>query len=77
MDIQTCSALKNLNFNFLGYGVFVTEDVSPWSFLCQYPGEVITLKERGIREEMYEKRGDGCYLFDMEHHNKRFWYVSQ
>ena len=59
-------------FFILGYGIFVTKDISPFSFLCEYPGEIITEEERDKRESNYETEGLGSYLFDIEYEKEMY-----
>ena len=50
----------------------MTKDISPFSFLCEYPGEIITEEERDKRESNYETEGLGSYLFDIEYEKEMY-----
>uniref|UniRef100_A0A7M5VEN4 SET domain-containing protein n=1 Tax=Clytia hemisphaerica TaxID=252671 RepID=A0A7M5VEN4_9CNID len=60
---------------FIGYGVFVTKTMSPSSFICEYPGDIITEEERNRREEIYTEQRLGSYVFDIEH-DKKMYYID-
>lgn len=57
-------------FLFLGYGVFSTEALNEGDFVCEYAGELISLKEGEERELSYTD-SDGSFIYFLK--NKRQW----
>ena len=55
---------------FLGYGVFTTKALNEGDFVCEYAGELISLKEGEDREISYTD-GDGSFIYFLK--NKRLW----
>ena len=63
-------------FLFAGYGVFATKKWPMNSFLAEYRGELLDYAEGLRREKLYEKKGEGCFLFEIKHKGRRCWSVS-
>ena len=58
---------------FVGFGIFVTKDIDPGSFLCEYDGELLSNVEGEKRSKEGKLRAN--YLFYLHHKCKKYWYV--
>uniref|UniRef100_A0A7M5V9F1 SET domain-containing protein n=1 Tax=Clytia hemisphaerica TaxID=252671 RepID=A0A7M5V9F1_9CNID len=67
--------VKHFINQFIGYGVFVNKNISPYEFLCEYPGDLISEEERDEREQIYTEKGLGSYIFDLEY-NKQMHFID-
>ncbi|XP_066917802.1 N-lysine methyltransferase KMT5A-A-like [Clytia hemisphaerica] len=67
--------VKHFINQFIGYGVFVNKNISPYEFLCEYPGDLISEEERDEREQIYTEKGLGSYIFDLEY-NKQMYFID-
>ena len=57
----------------LGFGVFTTKDIAPKTYLCRYPGAILSDEEGEIRELKYCRERRGCFLYFFEHKGESFW----
>ena len=56
-------------FSFLvGYGIFAKTQFPQNDFIVEYASEYITKGEALKREEFYDKKGEGSYLFFLGSH---------
>ena len=63
------------NFAFIGYGIFTTKFFNDGDFLLEYPGNVVTQSAALKREEEYEKKEKGCFLYYFQDSNEKLWLV--
>jgi hypothetical protein len=58
-----------------GAGLKADVDIPQHSFVLEYGGEEITFDEAAIRENQYEKQGQGCFIFYCQSGNHKLWYT--
>ena len=59
-----------------GRGVFTKQALKKGDLVCEYAGDLISLKEARQREEEYEKKPElGCYMYFFDYKDRKYWYV--
>ena len=57
-----------------GRGVISTHYIPMGLYICEYAGELLTLKEATEREVEYEGNDDiGCYMYYFAHKGEKYW----
>jgi len=60
---RTGNRLKILRSNIQGWGVFALQPIAKGEMIIEYVGELINPVFADVREQRYNARGIGCYMF--------------
>ena len=53
--------------------MFVKRNFHPGEFLLEYPAEIVSEEDATKREEEYQKRNEGCFIYYLNNKNGLTW----